>query len=63
MSKTHANRMIDASEVAANLAPIGVTPSNESQIRTLAGLEPEDQRKVWEQSSDPCGRWPAKRCQ
>ena len=48
MSKTHANRLIDSSEVIANLTPIGVTPTNEAQARELASLEPDVQRAVWQ---------------
>jgi hypothetical protein len=41
-SKAHANRMIDAAaEVTNNLTPMGVIPTNERQLRPLAGLEPE----------------------
>jgi hypothetical protein len=49
-SKTHANRMIEASEIVGNLAPIGAKPTSESQVRPLAGLEPENQRIIWEQA-------------
>jgi protein gp37 len=47
MSKTHANRMIDAAGVASNLTPIGVMPANEAQVRPLARLGPEEQREAW----------------
>lgn len=47
-SKTHANRLIDASEVAGNLTPMGVIPENERQARALAVLEPDQQRVVWD---------------
>ena len=46
-SHRHANRMIEASEVANNLGPIGPKPTAESQVRPLARLEPEEQRDVW----------------
>src|SRR5262245_9354442 len=57
MSKAYANRMIEASSVVANLTPIGVIPATESQARELAGLNPEEQRKVWKQAieTDPDG--------
>lgn len=48
MSKTHANRMIDASEVVENLTPIGVIPANEAQARELVKLAPLEQRIVYE---------------
>jgi DNA N-6-adenine-methyltransferase (Dam) len=38
MSKTHANRKIQAAAVMRALAPIGVTPTNEAQARELAPL-------------------------
>src|SRR6516165_4180442 len=38
MSQPHAQRMIDASEVAHNLIPMGITPQNERQARELARL-------------------------
>ena len=42
MSKTQANRLIDAAEVIANLTPIGVIipPANEAQSRPLAQIPP-----------------------
>lgn len=49
MSKSHANRMVQAAEVAEAMTPIGVTPTSESQARELAPLldEPERLREVW----------------
>src|SRR5262245_26470570 len=47
MSKTHANRMIDAADVAGNLTPTGVIPTTERQARELASLEPDRQRIAW----------------
>lgn len=49
-SKSHSNRLIDAAEVVENLTPIGVIPANESQVRPLVKLEPEQQRKAWQQA-------------
>jgi hypothetical protein len=49
MSKTHANRLIQANEVVENLTPMGVIPANERQARPLASLEPDEQVTVWEQ--------------
>jgi hypothetical protein len=56
LSKTSANRLIQASEVAKNLEkesdkfliPMGVKPTSERQVRPLTDLSPEDQREVWE---------------
>jgi hypothetical protein len=49
-SKTHANRLIQGAGVAKNLAPIGVIPQNESQVRILASLPPTDQVRVFKQA-------------
>lgn len=38
LDKRYANRIIQASEVAANLGPIGPVPTNEAQVRPLASL-------------------------
>jgi hypothetical protein len=46
MSQPHAQRMIDASKVAQNLIPIGITPKNEAQARELVRLTPDQQRVV-----------------
>lgn len=50
-SKTHANRLIGASSVAENLTPLGVKPESESHLRPLTGLEPEQQREVWQEAA------------
>jgi hypothetical protein len=50
MSKTHANRMIDAVGVAGNLTPIGVTSVSESQARPLVRLAPQEQREAWSEA-------------
>jgi hypothetical protein len=52
MTKTHANRLIDATEVMGNLTPIGVIPATESQARILAPLTPDEQRAVWQEAVD-----------
>ncbi|MEM1153650.1 MAG: DNA N-6-adenine-methyltransferase [Pseudomonadota bacterium] len=46
LSKTHANRRIDAAKVAQNLTPIGVKLQRESHARPLAKLPPEQQRQA-----------------
>jgi hypothetical protein len=49
-SKTHANRQIQAAELAGALTPIGVIPPNEAQARELAPLlsqGPEAVRAAW----------------
>lgn len=49
LGRSQAYRLIDAAEVVANLSPIGDTPlpTNESQVRPLAKLEPEQQQEAW----------------
>lgn len=53
MSKTHANRQIEAAEVGAALTPIGVVPS-EAIARELAPLkdEPEEMAGAWREAQD-----------
>jgi hypothetical protein len=46
MNRRYANRLIEASRFIEQLGPIGPKPTSESQVRPLAGLEPEDQRMV-----------------
>lgn len=50
MGRSHAYRMIDASEVAANLSPMGDTvpaPTSERQLRPLVGMSPDLQREAY----------------
>lgn len=47
MSRIHAHRLIEASEVIGHLLPTGNIPASERQARPLAGLEPEVQRAAW----------------
>lgn len=48
MSKTHANRMIQAAEVVDSVTPIGVTaPATESQARELGRVPEPDRAAVW----------------
>ncbi|MDX2215497.1 MAG: hypothetical protein SFY66_19695 [Oculatellaceae cyanobacterium bins.114] len=52
MSKTHANRLIEAAEVIETLTPIGVIlPINESQARPLAPLSVEARVEVMQASA------------
>jgi hypothetical protein len=49
MSRIHAHRLIQASEVAEDLLPIGNTlPANEAQARELAALPREDRAAAWQ---------------
>lgn len=52
MSKTQANRLIGAADVAKDLAPIGVIPSSESVARPLVSLPPEQRQEVWQKAVD-----------
>ena len=48
ISKSHANRLIDASGITESLTPIGVIlPFNEAQARPLAGVAEQDRADVW----------------
>ena len=49
MARSHAYRLIEASNIIENLSPIGdgILPENESQARVLAHLNKDDQRKIW----------------
>ncbi|HZO87141.1 MAG TPA: hypothetical protein VFB38_02295 [Chthonomonadaceae bacterium] len=49
-TKTHANRLIAAAGVVENLTPIGVTPSNEAQVRPLTKLAPDQQAEAWREA-------------
>lgn len=55
MSKTNANRHILAFKTTKLLAPIGVTPAKESQVRPLTKLDPEDQLEAWRKVVDRAG--------
>lgn len=48
MTKTSANRLIQAHGVITNLTPTGVIPDSERQARPLAKLEPEEQKVAWQ---------------
>jgi hypothetical protein len=55
-SKTHVNRLIDASEVHEDLTPIGVMPKSESQIRPLSQLPPADRDDAWKEAVETAPR-------
>lgn len=64
MSRPAAYRAIDAAQVVGNLSPMGdivPMPTNERQIRPLAGLEPDEQREVWQESVSRAGGLPTGR--
>lgn len=52
MVRQHANRLIQAAEVAIHLEPMGSIPATERQARPLAALEPEVQREVWREVTE-----------
>lgn len=58
MSKRHANRMVQAAEVAEVVGPMG--PGSERQARELAPLldQPEKLRETWEQVNEQTGGKP-----
>ena len=56
MSRPRAYQLMGAAKVAQNLSTtVDNSPTNESQVRPLTGLEPEDQRTVWSQAVDESG--------
>jgi hypothetical protein len=61
--KPRAYQLTEAAQVAGNLSTIVGKPTNEAQVRPPTGLEPEQQREVWDKavetalpSSTPGGR-------
>jgi len=50
MSNRHANRLIESSEVVANLGPMGPVPQSERQARPLAKLPAEEQAPAWKEA-------------
>jgi len=62
MSYRRAVQLMDAAEIVSNLNNCSETPSHESQVRPLTGLEPEQQREVWKEAvnSAPNGKPTAK---
>jgi hypothetical protein len=65
LGRSHAYRLIDASETVAALSPIGDTPApvNEAQARELAPLrsEPELMTRAWQQAVAASGGKPTAR--
>jgi hypothetical protein len=55
ISKSHANRMIEAAVVVSILTPIGAKPSSESQIRPLVGLAPQKIPDAWNRAKELAG--------
>ena len=49
LSKTHVNRLVQASEIVDDVTPIGVKPATESQARPLASVPKQDRAEVWQQ--------------
>ncbi len=50
MSRIHAWRLIEATEIRENLLPIGNVTSIETQLRPLSKLQPEQQRTAWQKA-------------
>ena len=58
MSRSHANRLIGASEVVEDLAPMGAKselPQSERQARELKKAPPEQRAKVWKEAQERSG--------
>ena len=54
MSKRHAYRLMDSCSVVDTVKSNQlVTPTNESQARPLAKLEPSQQREAWQKAVEP----------
>lgn len=56
MVASRARQLIGAAQIVGNLQSVtNVTPTHESQVRPLAGLEPDEQREAWKAAtaSDP----------
>jgi DNA repair photolyase len=57
-TRSTANRHIWAAEVQTILEPIGAKPTNESQVRFLNGIAPEQVRKTWLEAQELAGKDP-----
>lgn len=56
ISRTQADRIIAASDVARELPPIGgISPRSEGQVRPLTALEPAQRAEAWEEAVDAAG--------
>ena len=49
--RSHGYRLIDAANLAAIVSPIGDTPTHESQMRPLVGVDPQTAREVWSKAT------------
>jgi hypothetical protein len=53
MGRAQAYRLIKSYEIIRNLSPIGdILPANECQVRSLARLNPVEQRRAWKDFID-----------
>src|SRR6266850_2708468 len=52
IARNYANKLIAAAEVVSNLGTNVPKPRNESQVRPLVGMEPEQQREAWRIASE-----------
>lgn len=50
IGRRQADRLIGAASVAQDLAPLGIEPASESQVRPLVGLPPEQRREAMQQA-------------
>ena len=52
-TRQYAGRVLAASTIAAELVPIGTTPTHEGQVRPLTKLkDPEDRQAAWDEAVD-----------
>lgn len=61
LSSRHANRSIQAAEIAGSLGPIGPAPTHETQVRPLAGLPAAERADAWREASERSGGAPTER--
>jgi hypothetical protein len=54
-SRFYAHRIIEAAKVSAVLLPIGNIPTSEAQVRSLAGLPPDQQREAFAAAKESAG--------
>ena len=52
MNKAHANRLIQAALIATTLAPTGIQPTSERQVRPLSKLKPAQQIEAWTEANE-----------
>jgi hypothetical protein len=58
MAHRHANRLIEAANIAEELGPVGPKPESERHVRPLSILPPEQRADAWREATEaaPAGR-------